>query len=75
MNPITILELRGNITFQTVQINREINKGFFSLLRIISIICNYGSNGHENLFRFEERSGGEGGGTQAVLWVGFDRLC
>ena len=29
MNPITILELRGNITFQTVQINREPNEGFF----------------------------------------------
>lgn len=29
MNPITILELRGNITFQTVQINRKLNEGFF----------------------------------------------
>ena len=75
MNPITILELRRNITFQTVQINRELNKVFFSLLMIISIICNYGSNGHENLFCFEERGSGEEGGKQAVLWVGFDRLC
>ena len=75
MNPITISELRGNITFQTVRINREPNKGFFSVLRIISSICNYGSNGHENFFCFEEWGSGEEGGKQAVLWVGFDRLC
>ena len=50
-------------------------KIFFSVLRIITIICNYGCNGHENFFCFEERGGGEGGGKQGVLWVGFDRLC
>ena len=71
MNPITILELRGYITFQTVQINREPNEGFlFSVFRKISIICNYLSNGHENFFCFEEW-----GGKQGVLRVGFDIDC
>ena len=68
MNPITILELRGNITFQTVQINREINKGFFSLLRIISIICNYGSNGMKTFF--VSRSGAVGRGAEHKLCYG-----